>query len=292
MPNKPDHPSAAAEEPDPFAPAIARHVRRLVLESLHANGGGHFGGCGSCVELLLALFGSRPLACREGEGDRLLLSKGHASMTLYAILSLLGAKPLPLERFASFGSPLQGHPDKNHLPALDFSFGSLGQGVAAGIGMALGVQSRGEHVWVVLGDGECQEGMVWESAMLAARYRLSNLHVIVDANGEQECGWGHEPSFDQRPVPDDVAKWAAFGWRTSERDGHDPSLLAQWIDEVAGPGATGPSVLLARTRKSLAPSGPASRFRRHHTALSSSEFERMREELAHSELSTAGARSR
>ena len=290
MLNEPDYQSTVMKVEDPFAPSTARHVRRIVLQSLHASGGGHFGGCGSCIELLLALFGSRSMACRDGEGDRLLLSKGHASMALYAILSLLGPRRLPLERFASFGSPLQGHPDRQHLPTLDFSSGSLGQGIAVGIGMALGLQDRGEHVWVVLGDGECQEGMIWESAMLAARYRLSNLHVIVDANGEQECGWGHEASFDQRPVPDDVAKWRAFGWLTSERDGHDPSTLSQWINEVAGTGATGPSVLLARTRKSLGPSEFASRFRRHHTALSPSEFERMREELSDSESGATGTR--
>ena len=269
-------------------PDTAAQVRRVVLEKLHQSGGGHFGGCGSCVELLLALCAARPMAFGAGCGDRLLLSKGHASMTLYAIMSILGPTKLPLDDFARFGSALQGHPDKLRLPTLDFSSGSLGQGVAVGMGMTLGLQERGDHVWVIVGDGECQEGMVWESAMLAARYRMSRLHVIVDANGEQECGWSHDPAIDQRPIPDDLAKWKAFGWHTSERNGHDVSAISQWIREVADTRTSGPSVLIARTRKSLAAPELSSRFRRHHAALTSAEYEQMSESLRHHPSQTAG----
>ena len=269
---------------DPFLPDTARKARRIVLEALHAHGGGHFGGCGSCIEILLAIFGSRTLLCREGKGDHLLLSKGHASMSLYAILSLLGPVRLPLSEFGVFRSPLQGHPDRQHLPQLDFSFGSLGQGVAAGIGMALGSAARGTHVWVVLGDGECQEGMVWEAAMLAARYNLSNLHVIVDTNGEQECGWAHDRQLEQCPIPNAVAKWDAFGWQSTEGDGHDTSFVASWARDVTRLSASRPSVLIANTSKRLALSGLASRFRRHHTALHASEFERMKTEIETSKV--------
>src|SRR5205823_8043532 len=114
---------------DPRASSTARQIRRAVLEYLHRAGGGHFGGCASCIEILLALCASRRLACREGAGDRLLLSKGHASMALYAVLSLTGPVPLPLAHYGAFGSPLQGHPDRRRFGVVDFSFGSLGQGV-------------------------------------------------------------------------------------------------------------------------------------------------------------------
>lgn len=281
-------PSSKPALQHPSSPDAAVQVRRVVLEKLHLSGGGHFGGCGSCVELLLALCGSRPMAFGTDRGDRLLLSKGHASMTLYAIMSIFGPKLLPLDEFAKFGSTLQGHPDRLRLPTLDFSSGSLGQGVAAGMGMALGLQELGDHVWVVVGDGECQEGMIWESAMLAARYRMSKLHVIVDANGEQECGWSHDPALDQRPIPDDMAKWKAFGWHTSERDGHDVSAISQWIHEVADTSTSGPSVLIARTRKSFAAVELSSHFRRHHAALTSAEYNQMRENLQHDPSPFAG----
>ena len=232
LPMKPpmSYDSPAVSPPlDPRAPDTALRVREAVLSSLHQAGGGHLGGCLSCVDILLALCSCRRLACRDGSGDRLLLSKGHASMALYAVLSLTGAKSLPLETFGAFRSPLQGHPDRRYMSCLDFSFGSLGQGVAVGLGLAIGVREHDQHVWVVLGDGECQEGMVWEAAMLAARYRVHNLHVIVDANNEQECGWAHAPELDQRPLPDDVQKWMAFGWRTEVVDGNAPDALRMSI---------------------------------------------------------------
>jgi transketolase len=272
-------PTAALRSLDPRAQSTARQVRQAVLENLHRAGGGHFGGCSSCIEILLALCASRPLACREGAGDRLLLSKGHGSMALYAVLSATGPVPLPLAGFGTFGSPLQGHPDRTRFSGVDFSFGSLGQGVAVGLGLALGLQSERHHVWVVLGDGECQEGMVWEAAMLAARYRVSNLQVIVDANGEQECGWAHDLALDQRPLPDDLAKWRAFGWQAEETDGHDVGAISRWIDSRVRGSTAVPSVLLARTRKSLSASVPLSTFRKHHSVLSAAEFNSIATEL-------------
>jgi transketolase len=270
---------AASSPLDPRAPATAVRIRQAILESLHNTGGGHYGGCASCIEILLAICASRPLACRNGAGDRLLLSKGHASMALYAVLSLTGPVPLPLDRFGTFGSPLQGHPDRRRLPIVDFSFGSLGQGIGVGCGLALGIRAQGDSVWVVMGDGECQEGMVWESAMLAARYRIANLRVIVDANDEQECGWGHDPGLDQRTMADDLAKWRAFGWRAEEVDGHDLEALSRWVQDQVANSDERPSVLLARTRKSLGTSVNLSRFRRHHTELSADEFSRLAHEL-------------
>lgn len=200
-------------------------------------------------------------------------------MTLYAVLSLIGPEPLPLDGFGQFGSPLQGHPDHRRFEGVDFSFGSLGQGIAVGLGLALGLRAEGRYVWVVVGDGECQEGMIWEAAMLAARYRVGNLRVIVDANGEQECGWGHDLTLEQRPVPDDLAKWRAFGWQAEEADGHDADAISRWIRSQSTGALPIPAVLIARTCKSLAASVPLSRFRNHHSVLTSSEFTAMADEL-------------
>lgn len=251
---------------------LTRRVRLDILRNLHSVGGGHYGGSSSCVEILVALFAARPLRCVCGSGDRLLLSKGHASMALYAVLSARGPKRLRLDTYGQFGSPLQGHPDRRHLPELDFSFGSLGQGIAVGLGFALALRPAGQHVWVVLGDGECQEGMVWEAAMLAARYKLHNLHVVVDANGEQECGWGHDGDLRPEPVPDDAAKWAAFGWQVSERDGHDLDALRDWVVAQGTVDPLGPTVLLARTRKGIGLAAAVSGFRNHATHLTDDEF--------------------
>jgi transketolase len=266
--------------PELASPRTAAKIRLAVLDALHAAGGGHFGGSLSCVEMLLALFAARPMACIDGEGDVLLLSKGHASMSLYAVLHELGAEIGPLAGFGSFGSPLQGHPDRNRLGCMDFSFGSLGQGVAVGIGMALACADEGRHVWVVLGDGECQEGMIWESALVASRHRLGNLHALVDANGAQECGWGHDAALEQDPMPDAAKKWEAFGWTSREIDGHDTAGIVRHLVAAANDAGSGrPSALVLRTRKQWAAPLMMSPSRAHHTRLTETEYRVVRDTL-------------
>ena len=178
------------------------------------------------------------------------------------------------------GSGLEGHPDMTTCDAVHFSTGSLGQGLAVGVGMAVALRNTDRHVWVVLGDGECQEGEVWEAAMLASRYRLSTLHVIVDMNGAQECGWAHDPRLDSTPLPQAEQKWSAFGWREESVDGHDHDALASWIRSVRGM-PTAPTVALARTRKghgvSLFERQPG---RAHFTQLTSVEYAQARQELS------------
>jgi transketolase len=258
--------------PELACSSVALQIRRAILAGLRANGGGHLGGTLSCVHLLLALFATRAMTALDGAGDALLLSKGHASMALYAILRHAGAALGPLDTFGVAGSPLQGHPDRTRLACIDFSSGALGQGVAVGLGMALSLAREGRHAWVVLGDGECQEGMVWEAAMLAARYRVANLHVIVDLNGEQECGWAHDARLDPLPLPDARAKWQAFGWTADEVDGHDLDALIDAVHAHATRPAAGPSVLLARTVKGYGLGLDLDRFRRHATQLSRDEW--------------------
>jgi transketolase len=230
----------------------AELLRREIVAALHACGGGHYGGSLSVLDILLTLYRRQlradPRAPRDPSRDRLILSKGHAALALYAVLRRVGYLDAPLEEYARTGSPLEGHPDMGVHPGVDFSTGSLGQGLSVGAGMALALRGTGAHVWVVLGDGECQEGQVWEAAMFAARHALGNLHAVVDANGFQEWGWTHDRTLPQAPVPEDVAKWRAFGWSAAEVDGHDHAALAAAFGGMARDGAR-PSVALARTVK-------------------------------------------
>lgn len=259
--------------------SLSRRARVAALVSLHAAGGGHYGGVLSVMDVLATLHAAAPLAPRGG--DRLVLSKGHAAMALYAVLAELGRLDAPLERYGAFGAGLEGHPDMTTCAAVDFSTGSLGQGLAAGLGMALALRAAGDHVWVVLGDGECQEGQVWEAAMLAARYRTGNLHAVVDLNGGQECGWTHDARLDAAPLPAAAAKWQAFGWRVVTVDGHDHAALAAWIASARAVAPDGPpTIALARTVKghgvSLFREQPA---RAHCTELTDAEVAAARAEL-------------
>jgi transketolase len=231
----------------------AAAIRRDIADGLFRTGGGHYGGSFSAVELLVTLYARHLRIKRDNlddpHRDRFILSKGHAAIALYAVLRHYGLIDAPLASYASLGSPLEGHPDMTAMPGIDWSTGSLGQGLSAGLGMALGLRRFGSRIWVVLGDGECQEGQVWEAAMLAGLARPGNLHAIVDLNRRQEYGW-HLATRDAQqidPVPEMAAKWRAFGWNAIECDGSDIAA----IDAAcrAAVGSTRPSVILAATRK-------------------------------------------
>jgi transketolase len=230
----------------------ATELRRDILEGLYACGGGHYGGALSVLNLLLTLYRRTlrlsPSEPTHPERDRLILSKGHAAIALYAVLRRLGFFTHPLTSYGQVGSPLEGHPDMTALPGVDFSTGSLGQGLSVGLGMALALRDKPSRVWVVLGDGECQEGQVWEAAMLAARLRLSRLHAVIDANRFQEWGWSQDPRAGTLPVEELAHKWSAFGWRVLEVDGHDHGKL-QEIFEAAKETGDRPSVVIAHTVK-------------------------------------------
>jgi transketolase len=230
-----------------------RQLRRDIVQALYDTGGGHYGGCLSVVDILSVLYREvarvNPRQPLDPERDRVVLSKGHAALALYAVLRSEGYFRWPLSDYAQYGSPLEGHPDMTTLPGVDFSTGSLGQGLSAGVGMALGLRGQPARTWMVLGDGECQEGHVWEAAMLAWTCRLGRLVAIVDCNGHQE--WGHARDDGQvpgEPVPEMAAKWAAFGWRVVACDGHDPVALRSTLS-AAGRSDHQPCVVLARTTK-------------------------------------------
>jgi transketolase len=210
---------------------LSARTRQLILETVHHAGAGHVGGPLSVADILVNLYFNRLRIDPENPGDpardRCILSKGHSSIALYTVLALRGY--LPVEELATFDaidSRLQGHPDLRALPGLDMSTGSLGQGLSPGIGMALGARlaKLDFHTWVILGDGEIQEGQIWEAAFVASRYRLHNL------------------------IDDPGGKFAAFGWNVIEIDGHDHDALGGAFDAAVAH-RDGPTVIVAHTIK-------------------------------------------
>jgi transketolase len=227
-------------------------LRRDLIEALYASGGGHYGGSLSVIDALLVLYRRilrvAPAVPRHPDRDRFILSKGHAAIALYAVLRRVGFFTDPLSGYAQAGSRLEGHPDMTVLPGVDFSTGSLGQGLAVGLGMAMALRDADRHVWVVLGDGECQEGQVWETAMLASRCRVGNLHAVIDVNGFQECAWPAPHPPGTPPVDDLAQRWESFGWRVWNVDGHDYRRLCR-VFAAATTVSACPTAVLARSRK-------------------------------------------
>jgi transketolase len=213
-------------------------ARKLIVQTIHHAGAGHLGGPLSASDLLTALYFDQmridPSNPGWPERDRFILSKGHSSIALYTVLALRGYFPVEeLNTFDAAHSRLQGHPDMHSLPGLEMSTGSLGQGLSPGAGMALGAKVRGLpfHTWVMLGDGEIQEGQIWEAAFMAARYRLDNLTAILDYNGLPQFGWPQEGGFTREiPIDDPGAKFRAFGWHVIECDGHDQASIREALD--------------------------------------------------------------
>ena len=198
--------------------SVARRQRVNILKMIQIAGSGHPGGSLSAIDILTYLYFRHmridPAQPRWEDRDRFVLSKGHCSPALY--VSLAGRGYFPEEvlwTLRDIGSLLQGHPDMKGAPGIDMTTGSLGQGFSAAVGIALGAKVQGKdfRVYAMLGDGESQEGVVWEAAMAAAHYRLDNLVAFVDYNRQQSDGWIKE-IVEIAPVPD---KWAAFGWETT-----------------------------------------------------------------------------
>ena len=277
-------------------PALARRARWEVIKTVTHNKAGHIGGPLSMMDLLVSLY-FKELRVRPDEPDwpdrdRFVLSKGHAAIGLYAVLALRGF--LSTDELATFDkgdSRLQGHPDVTRLPGLDASTGSLGQGLSAGLGMALGARLGGKdfHTWVLLGDGEIQEGMVWEAVQVAARYKLTNLTAIVDRNGLQQFGL---PSTTETTITDrgdrrdpwfgvDLsAVFQAFGWRVIEINGHDYDQIANayQLARLGDPHGR-PTVLLAHTVKGKGLSLAEGVHTWHSIVPTEEDFELARREL-------------
>lgn len=230
---------------------ICRNVRKDIVTTLATAGCGHPGGSLSAVEIVTELYFDKmrvdPATPRNPDRDRFILSKGHATLMMYSVLAERGFFPVEeLKSFRKNWSRLPGHPDMNKVPGIDMTSGSLGQGLAAANGMALAgrLQHKSYDVYVLMGDGELQEGMIWEAAMAAAHYKLDHVIAFVDRNGLQIDGTT-EQVMGLEPLAD---KWRSFGWHVQEVDGHDTDALSAAVD--AAKAAKGqPSVIIARTVK-------------------------------------------
>ena len=231
-----------------------RHAAQVRLEIVKAMGPGqfhHFGGSLSAADIVVALYyyklRLRPKQPDWPERDRFVLSKGHAVPALYVCLGMCGFFPREeLATLKRLGSTLQGHPDMRKTCGLEANTGSLGMGLSVANGMALAGRVAGlsYRVYVLVGDGECQEGQVWEAAMTAAHYRLDNMTVIVDRNQLQAMG----PTEERMRLEPLAEKWRAFGWQTSEIDGHDMGAICRALDE-ASKVTRRPSAIIAKTVK-------------------------------------------
>jgi transketolase len=230
---------------------MARKLRIAIVKTLHKSQSGHTGGSLSAIDLITALYFHKMRhkpADPSWEGrDRFVLSKGHAAPALYVALAEAGYFPVEdLMMLRRLGSHLQGHPDSKSTPGVEVPTGSLGQGLSMAAGMALGLKldSRRNRVYALLGDGELQEGQVWEAAMSCAHYRLDNLCAMVDANGLQIDGEVAKV-MNVAPIAD---KFRAFGWHTLEIDGHDMTTIVKALDSAET--VTGkPTVIVAKTVK-------------------------------------------
>lgn len=261
---------------------IARQMRLDILEMTTKAGSGHPSSSFSATEIVTALYFGGVLRYRPDEPlwperDRFIMSKGHAAPLLYAALARAGY----IERdliwtLREVDSPVQGHPIQNVLPGVEATTGSLGQGLSAGVGHVLGgrLNQLDYRVYVLLGDGECEAGQVWEAAMAAAHFQADNLVAILDYNKYQETG----PISREMALEPLVEKWQSFGWHVEEADGHDVAdLLAKFaaVQMVKGQ----PSIIIAHTVKGKGVSFVEADFTFHGRALTPQQAELAREEL-------------
>ena len=229
----------------------AAKARLLAMDMVHAAASGHIGGSLSVMDVLTALYFHEmkvdPADPKNPDRDRFVLSKGHCTPALYAVLSLRGYFPREQAMlFRSVEGHMSGHPDMVHVPGVDMSTGSLGQGLSAAVGMALAgkVDQKSYRVYAVMGDGEIAEGQIWEAAMAAAKYHLSNLCAFVDVNGLQIDG----KTADVMPTEPLDKKFEAFNWNVLQVNGHDYGAILEALDQARAC-TDKPTVILAHTTK-------------------------------------------
>ena len=262
--------------------AICKSMRREVIEMITEAKSGHPGGSLSAVEILVTLYFDvmrhDPSNPKWKDRDRFILSKGHACPILYSVMAECGYCPKDqLNTLRKMGSIYQGHPDVRFLPTLEASTGSLGQGLSLAIGMALAAKmdKSPSRTYVVFGDGEIQEGQIWEAAMFAGFQKVDNLVAIVDNNGIQLDGFVKD-ILDLSPLAD---KWRSFGWHAIEVDGHDiPALQAAFKEAAATTGK--PTALIAHTIKGKGVSFMENNPKYHGTAPTLDEEAKALAELA------------
>lgn len=265
---------------------LAEELRLWIIEMLAEAKSGHPGGSLSCIDLLTALWfhemrGVESAQNLTSERDLFVLSKGHGVPALYAILAKKGfISPDELKTLRKTGSRLQGHPDRVRLPIVEASTGSLGQGLSVAQGLALSykMDQKPWRVYCLLGDGEIQEGQVWEAALSAPKFHLSNLCAILDANNGQIDGRVSEV-MPLEPLAD---KWRAFGWHVLEVNGHDMNEILQAFGEVRQwheGGGVQPVLVLARTVKGKGVSFMENRIEWHGAAPKEAEAQKALQEI-------------
>ena len=262
--------------------ALARRIRRHIVTMIGKAGSGHPGGSLSAVEIVSSLYfrvlKHKPQDPQWADRDRFILSKGHAAPLLYTVLAECGYFPVAeLATLRQLDSRLQGHTDRNLTPGVEMSAGALGQGLSFAVGVALAgrLNAQSYRVYVLLGDGECNEGQIWEAAMAAAHFKVDNLTAIVDRNRLQLDGWCCDV-MNSEPF---AQKWRAFGWQVIEVDGHDFTQLGRAFTrakKVKGK----PTVIIAHTVKGKGVSFMENNPDFHGKAPSAEEVEIALKELA------------
>ena len=258
---------------------MARDIRARILRTIHGAGMGHVGGDLSVTDILATLYGAvlniDPLDPVKPDRDRLILSKGHCAAALYTTLAWCGFfDPACLASFMAPMSPLNGHPNRRKVPGVETNTGPLGHGLPVAVGCATAARLSGGawRTFVVLGDGELQEGSNWEAVMYAGHARLDQLTAIIDRNGLQQ-GAGTEDTNGLEPL---ACKWAAFGWDVLEIDGHNHAAL---LAALAARHGGRPRAVIARTIKGKGVSFMENRVEWHHKVPSDEQMQRALREL-------------
>lgn len=259
--------------------SFANQIRRIILDQSKRANVGHIGSSLSVADIMAVLYEHiLHLPARDDpERDRFVLSKGHAALALYAAFFLKGwISPETLASYCSDDTLLGVHPERP-LPGVDFGSGSLGMGVSYGVGAALAarLQNSQRRVFVLMSDAECNEGNVWEAVMFAAHHGLSNLHVIVDLNGQQALGYTRDV-LNTSPLG---KKWEAFGWHTQEVDGHDADRLVNAIQTCAE-APHQPHVIIAQTTFGKGVSFMERQIKWHYWPMSDAEYQLALQEIS------------
>jgi len=260
---------------------VAKNVRIRILHMLTMAGSGHTGGSLSAADVAVAIYFSKmnfnPKEPFWKGRDRFILSKGHAAPLLYALMAEAGYFPEDvLDNLRKIESPLQGHPCCKRLPGVEVSTGSLGQGLSVANGMALGLRldKNPARIYCIMGDGEIQEGQIWEAAMTAAHYKIDNLCAVVDNNGLQIDG-PVQKVMGINPIHD---KWAAFGWHVIGIDGHNMEQILAALDEAEKTKGM-PTVIIANTTKGKGVSFFEHKVEYHGITPTPEEYERAVKEI-------------
>lgn len=260
---------------------ISKVIRKDIVEMLTASGSGHPGGSLSAADIVTTLFFNElninPENPRWEDRDRFVLSKGHAAPVLYSALARRGYfDPKELLTLRKLGSDLQGHPNMNDVPGIDMSTGSLGQGISAAVGMALAgkTDNKNYRVYAILGDGELEEGQVWEAAMSAAHYKLDNMTIFIDFNGLQIDG---DITKVMNPSPIDK-KFEAFGWNVLVIDGHNYDEILEAIEKAKNHKGQ-PTAVICKTVKGKGVSFMENEASWHGTAPSKEQCEQALKEI-------------